>query len=188
MLAALGRFDEALKEIRRAEELHPLSHAISVTVAVVLFVARKYDEAIDQLKKTLALEPNFASAHAWLGILYAATGRHEIVEPAVNRAVELSPDNPNVLVGLAYSHAMRGNKKEALEALDRGEPAGGAAGSGMVYAQLGDMDSAFERMERAFEVRESWDSMFWLKVFPWYDPLRSDPRYHGFLRRMNFPE
>ncbi len=63
LLAGFGRIEEAIREIRRAEELDPLSHAISVTVATVLFLARDYDATIEQLEKTLALEPTFFSAH-----------------------------------------------------------------------------------------------------------------------------
>ena len=57
-----------------------------------------------------------------------------------------------------------------------------------IYAELGEMDRAFEFMERAIEEGSSSNAVFFLKVFPWYDPLRSDPRFENLLRRMNLLE
>ncbi|HSM18235.1 MAG TPA: protein kinase [Gemmatimonadales bacterium] len=190
LLTALGRFDEAIGEIRRAEELDPLSHAISVTVAVVLFCARDYEAALTQLHRALELEPDFASTHAWLGVVYAQLGRFEEVEPAVARAAELSDGNPNVFHALAWTYARTGRQQEALELVDRvtkGRAAGWCATIyATIYATYGDLDLAFELMERAVREGESSNAFFYLKVFPWYDPLRSDPRFDALLRRMNF--
>ena len=185
LLSVVGRPDEALREIRRAEELDPLSHAIGVTVGVVLFLARDYDGALEQLKKTLELEPNFASTHAWLGIVYAQKGRYEEASRAVGRAIELNPDNPSVLAGLAYAHARSGHTQKAIELLNEVRERGGAGWTGAIYAALGDKDRAFETLELAFEEPQL---LRYLKVFPWYDPLRSDPRFDDLLRRMGFPQ
>ena len=188
LLAALERSDEALREIRRAEELDPLSHAIAVTVAQILFLARDYDGAIEQLKKTLELEPDFASAHAWLGIVYAEQGAYEEVIRSVHRATELNPDNPNVRVGLAYMYARTGERAKALETMERAVEQGGASWIGVVYGALGETERAFEFLESAVQSEESWSLLLYLKVFPWYAPLRSDPRFQVLLRRMRFPE
>ena len=70
-------------------------HAISVTVATVLFMARDYDAAIEQFEKTVALEPTFFSAHPWLGNVYAGKGMYHEAIRSVERAVdECKPDKP----------------------------------------------------------------------------------------------
>ncbi len=187
LLAALGRSDEALREIRLAEELDPLSHAISVTAVVVLYAAREYDTALEQLNRVLELEPNFASVHAWFGVIHAEQGRYQEAIDAIDRALELNPDNPNQLFGLAYAHARMGQREKAIEVVNRAREEGVRGWLGMIWATLGDMDRAFECMEEALHEGESWDAMFYVRTFPPWDPLRSDPRYHEFLRRMNFP-
>jgi tetratricopeptide (TPR) repeat protein len=187
LLAALGRSDEALREIRLAEELDPLSHAISVTAVVVLYAGRQYEMALEQLNRALELEPNFASVHAWFGVIHAAQGRYQEAIDAIDRAFELNPDNPNQLFGLGYAYARMGQREKAIEVVNRAREGGVRGWLGMIWALLGDMDRAFECMEEALLEGESWDAMFYLKTFPLWDPLRSDPRYEEFLRRMNFP-
>jgi serine/threonine-protein kinase len=187
MLAAQGRFEEAIRQIRHAEKLDPLSHAISVTVAVVLFMAREYDRALKQLQKTLQLEPNFASTHAWFGIVYAQLERYEEAADACRRAAELNPDNPNVLAGLAQSHAVTGRRDEALALIEDVKQRGGAAWIAAVYAALGEMDLAFEWLNSMVDQRDAWQLMYYLNVYPWYDPLRSDPRYRELAQRLGFP-
>jgi serine/threonine-protein kinase len=187
LLAALGRPEEALQEIHLAEELDPLSHAISVTAVVVLYAARQYDTALEQLNRVLELEPNFASVHAWFGVIHAEQGRYQEAIDAIDRAFELNPDNLNQLFGLAYAYARMGEREKAVEVVNRAREGGVRGWLGMIWATLGDMDSAFECMEEALHEGESWDAMFYVRTFPPWDPLRSDPRYHEFLRRMNFP-
>jgi serine/threonine-protein kinase len=187
-LAARGRFEEALAEIRLAQELDPLSHAISVTVAVVLFYAREYEAAIEQLHRTLELEPNFASVHAWLGILFAQTGRHDEASREVERARELAPDNPNVLIGLAYSHAVQGQRAQALEILHTLQEHGLITWGAMVHSALGEHDEAFDALRRSLDAPDASESLYYLKVFPWVDPLRSDPRFGEILTRLKIPD
>ncbi len=187
LLAALGRMDEAIREIRRAEELDPLSHAIGVTVGVVLFIARQYEAALEQLHKALELEPNFASTHAWLGIVNAQLGRNDLVKPSIDRAFELSSGNRNVLTGLAWLYARTGQRDEALKIVGQVDTEGSAGWRGVIYAMLGELDRAFELMGQAVEAGGASNAVFYLKVFPWYDPLRSDPRFEQLLKRLNFP-
>ena len=188
LLAALGRSDEALREIRLAEELDPLSHAISVTVVVVLFLARKFDEALEQLDKTLELEPNFASAHAWRGILYATVGRHDEVPAAVERAAQLAPDNPNVWIGLGYSYATTGQREKAIDIIDQAHARGAVGWTALIWAALGENDKAFECLEQQLLASPSWNSLIYFRGYPWFDPLRSDPRFEQIERQMKLTE
>ncbi len=188
LLAALGRTGEALREIRHAEELDPLSHAISVTVGVVLLNARDYDGAIEQLKKTLELAPDFFSAHRVLGAAYSEKGEHQEAIQEINRAIELNPEQPDLLANLAYNYAKSGQREKALELLGQAKQRGADPSFiAIAYSALGQPDLAFEWLERAVEEGQS-PFLFFLKVGPWYDPLRSDPRFQDLLRRMNSPE
>lgn len=188
LLSSLGRSDEALREIRRAEELDPLSHAISVTVAVVLFLAGEYDRAIEQLRNALKLEPNFFSAYRVLGTTYAQLGRYDEAIRATQRAMELSPVNPDIPVALGYIYARTGRSAEARRIIERARAEEADPGYvALVYAALGEPDRAFECLEEAF-AKESWAFLFMIKVGPWFDPLRPDPRFNDLVRRMKLPE
>ena len=195
LLAALGRGEEALDEIRRAEELDPLSHAVSVTAGIVRFVNRDYEGAIEQLEKTLELEPDYFSAYAWLLDAYSEVGLYEDAIRAYEKLVEVRPDLPGSDLILAQIHARCGRREEALEILDQVERRGSdQPWSGLIYGLLGERTRAFELLERLLD-DESWrmfvlyrSLFFYLKVGPWFDPLRSDPRFEGLLRRMNFHE
>ena len=74
LLKAMGRFDEALAEIRRAQELDPLSLAINTGVGHVLYLSRRYDDAIEQYRKTVELDPNYVQTHLWFGRPYLQKG------------------------------------------------------------------------------------------------------------------
>ncbi|MCZ6916013.1 MAG: protein kinase [Gemmatimonadetes bacterium] len=187
MLVAQGRFEEAIREIRKAEKLDPLSHAISVTVAVVLFMARKYNRALRQLHTALELEPDFASTHAWFGIVYAQLGRHDEAVRSSQRAAELNPDNPNVLAGLAQSYAVTGQRDKALELIGDVKQRGGAAWIASSYTALGETDLAFEWLDKMVDQPDAWQLMYYLNVYPFFDPLRSDPRYPELAKRLGFP-
>jgi serine/threonine protein kinase/tetratricopeptide (TPR) repeat protein len=187
LLAALGRFDEAIREARRAEELDPLSHAVSVTVGIVLYISRQYEAALAQLGRALELDPGFASTHVWLANVRAELGRYEDAIQSAQHARELSPDNPNVCAPLAVLYARLGERDKALALVQEVEARGVRGWPGIVHAALGDHDRAFQSMEQAFRLGESWESLFYLKVFPQWDPLRSDPRFADLLKRMNLP-
>ncbi len=183
LLCAQGRMDEALREIRRAEELDPLSHAISVTVGMVLLFARDYDGAIEQLHKTLELEPNFHSVYGVLGGVYAQKGLFEQAIAALERTIELNPDAPDQLAARAVFYAQWGKREKALELLEAAKAAGDSPSMiAGVYAQLGDADRAFEWLDRAFT--DAPDGLLYVKVSPWSDPVRDDPRFQQFLERL----
>jgi hypothetical protein len=93
-----------------------------------------------------------------------------------------------VLTALSWMYARTGRKKEALEIMAQVDQRRAFGWQGMIYAALGDIDRSFEFMERAVQTGGLSNAVFYLKVFPWYDPLRSDPRFKDLLRHMNLPE
>jgi serine/threonine-protein kinase len=195
LLAALGRGEEAQRQIAYAQDLDPLSHAIGVTVGVVRFMSRDYDGAIEALQQTLESTPDFFSGYAWLNLAFTEAGRFEEALEAVNQLVEVRPDFTNVVLARAYTYARWGKEKEALALLGEVEVSiEHGAWRGIVNAQLGELDRAFVLLEeclddptwRMFFLHRS--LLFYMKVGPWFDPLRGDPRFEGLLRRLNFAD
>jgi tetratricopeptide (TPR) repeat protein len=184
LLAALGRMDEAVREARRAEELDPLSHAILVTVAIVLDLARDVDGALRQIKKALALEPDFTSAVAYSGWIYAQRGMFdEAFETNDWIAERFGSEEGGVIAQRAIIHALKGDTEQARELVEQAiarEPDPGLVG--FVWVALGEHDRAFEWLSRAID-ENSWLG-FYIKVHPALDPLRSDPRFGQLLERM----
>jgi serine/threonine-protein kinase len=190
-LISLGRSDEALAVGKRALDLDPLSLFENWRVAREFYMTRHYDESIEQCKKTLDMDPNFPLAHWQLGQAYAEKGmyREAIGELEKNRA--LTRNTPSSLAYLGNILARAGRRSEALEVLEQlhtisQQKYAYALGFARVYAGLGDKDNAFKWLQAAYEERST--ALFFLKVDPDWDPIRSDPRFQDLLRRMNFPQ
>jgi serine/threonine protein kinase/TolB-like protein/Tfp pilus assembly protein PilF len=190
MLARTAKHERALAEIRRAEELDPLSLIINMNVAWMLYFARQYDRGVEQLRKTLELDPNFFAAHDMLGMIYTRKGMVQQGVDEIKKAISLSGGDPNIKGELGNAYAVAGRRKQALEILDELSALSkrsyfSSCFIASIYAGLGDRDHAFARLEKAYTERDTWLSF--LKVDPAFDPLRSDPRFQGLLRRMKFP-
>lgn len=190
LLKALGRFDEALREIRAALELDPFSLAINTGVGHVLYLARRHDEAIAQYRRTLELDPSFVLAHLWFGRPYLETRRFAEAIAETEQAFRLSGGSTIAAAVLAHVYASAGRRTEALALLEelRARSSTTYVPSywiGLVYVGLGDDDAAFTWFDRAFAERSSW--LAWVMVEPRFDRLRRDPRFADLLRRMNLP-
>jgi len=185
ILRDAGRVDEGIAESKRAVALDPLSLSVNRNLGYGLYAARKYDLAIEQERKTLELDPNYGPAHSVLGRAYLEKGMYNEaiseIEKAANGGITITD------LGLVYARA--GRKDEAEQALEKVAvrsktmyflPKNVAA----VYGALGEKDKAFEWLEKSYQDR-SICVAFGLKALPVFDPLRSDPRFADFLRRIN---
>ena len=186
-LKAMGRFKEALEEIKKAQEIDPLSLAINTGLGHVLYLSRQYDQAIEQYRKTLELDPNFLPARLWFGRPYLQKGMYQDAIGELKAAVELSHQSTMSLAMLGHAYAASGNKSEGLKVLDilmkRSEQQYVPSyWIGMIYIGLGDRDQAFSWFGKAWEERSCW--MAWIKVEPRFDSLRSDPRFEVLLKKM----
>jgi TolB-like protein/Tfp pilus assembly protein PilF len=186
-LSALGRFDDAIVEGKRAVELDPLSLVINTDMGSDYYYARRYDEAIAQLHKTLEMDPGFYIAHLVLGQILDAKGVGDaaIVECEKARALN---DDPSVLGVLARSHGLSGNKIEAEKILDHlkklsKERYVSAYSFALVYLGLGDKEQALRWLEQSYQDRAGSDIGF-IRVDPLLDPLRGDPRFEALAEKI----
>jgi tetratricopeptide (TPR) repeat protein len=156
-------------------------------VALHLYYARRFDEAIEQFNRTL--EMDYHDAHVGLGFVYAAKGMNREALPEFEKYSALDRGTPRSIAYLGYVHARLNERSQALRALDelgalakqRYVPSTSFA---LVYMGLGDKDHAFTWLEKAYEERAR---LPMLKVDPIWDPLRADPRYTDLLRRIGLP-
>jgi TolB-like protein/DNA-binding winged helix-turn-helix (wHTH) protein len=190
-LAAVGREDEALAEIKRAQELDPLSLPISAVTGWILYLGGHYDQAIDQYRSTLELDSNFAIAHSYLGRAYVQKGNFEQAIIECKTATRLSEGHPFYMAWLAYAYAMAGNRREALRILNDLELISrrryvAAHDIAAIYAGLGEKSKALEWLKKAYNERSY--TVLQLPVEPEFDSLRPDPRFQDLLHRVGLPQ
>jgi TolB-like protein/DNA-binding winged helix-turn-helix (wHTH) protein/Tfp pilus assembly protein PilF len=184
-LSLLGRYNEAIPEMRRAESLDPLSLIINADLAELLVLAHSYDESIEQSRKTIEMDPNFAFAHVQLAQAYLAKHINEEAVAELQKAVMLSADSPTSMANLARAYVAVGKRGEAQKLLNalkkRSSPSSSyAAEISMIYAALGDMDQAMNWLEKGYEERFNPGVL----LRPGFDPLRSDPRFEDLVHRV----
>jgi serine/threonine protein kinase/Tol biopolymer transport system component/Tfp pilus assembly protein PilF len=189
-LRAMGRAEQALKVTKKAQELDPLSLNHSTNVANELYFGRRYDQAIEQCQKTLEMDRNFFLAHYRLGQAYEQKGMFAEAIAAIQRAVELSPDNIEMLAALGRVLAVAGRREEArriVVQLDAGMEHRHSwhFDIALIYAGLGEHDQAFECLEKGYAWHDG--MMIHVNVEPGFDSLRSDPRFQELVRKMGLP-
>ena len=188
-LLCLGRTDEALASARRARELDPLA-LFGTNIGWILFHARRYNEAIRELQTVLAVRPDDGIVLWYLGFALIEQGQPEEARRVLERSASVSDRNPAVLGVLVRAHARAGRRTEALRLVDelhQRRRAGYIPSAVFVNAYLGlaEYDQAFVWLERAYEERSG--ILQFLKVHPFFDAVRGDPRFAGLLRRVNIP-
>jgi TolB-like protein/DNA-binding winged helix-turn-helix (wHTH) protein/Flp pilus assembly protein TadD len=187
-LSHTGRNKEAIAEMRKAEDLDPLSLIINTDLAELLVLTHYYDESIRQSRKTIEMDPNFALAHNQLGQAYF---QKQMYEPAIaefEKSVQLSGGSPTCIANLARAYAASGRRSEAEKLLSdlkkRSSPNASLASQiAIVYAALGDKDQAMNWLEKGYEERINPGAL----LRPGLDPLRSDPRFQNLVRRIGLP-
>jgi len=189
-LSSSGRSEEALEVAKGALDLDPASPAVSHSLAVQLYLARKFDRAIEQAHDTLEMDASFAISYAVLGEVYLSKGMYREGLSALQEYSALSRSGAASLALLGYSHARLGERKESLQMIEALKAASkqsfvSALFVALVYAGLEDKDQAFTWLEKAYE--ERFTRLAYLKVEALWDPLRSDPRFGDLLRRVGIP-
>lgn len=189
-LATVGRFDESVKQARKAVELDPLSLIINANLGTRLDEARRYDEAADQCRKTLDMDPNFGPGYFCLGISSVQRGKLKEGTRELQKALGLFPGNPLFLGQLGVAYGLSGETRLAREVLGKlKEPTQSAVPYyriAMVYASLGDKQQAIASLSKAYD-QHSVD-LINLKIDPVFAFVRSDARVQDLMRRMRFPD
>jgi len=187
-LSLLGRNTEALAEMRKAENLDPLSLIINSDLAELLLIAHSPDESIEQSRKTIDMDPSFAFAHNQLGQAYLEKHMFGEAIAELQKAIQLSGDSPTCVANLARAYAVAGRKAEAAELLDdlkkrssHGYPY--TSELAVIYTALGDKDQAMAWLEKGYEERFNPGVL----LRPGFDPLRSDARFQNLVRRIGLP-
>src|ERR1700726_4847467 len=157
-LSLSGRYDEAIAEMRKAENLDPLSLIINADLAELLVLAHSYDESILQSRKTIEMDPNFALAHNQLAQAYLQKHMYEEAVAELQTAVHLSGSSPTCVANLARAYVVSGKRSEAVKLLSDLKRRSTASYSNAseiaaVYASLGDADQAMTWLEKGYEER-----------------------------------
>ena len=189
-LSSLGRSEEALAVAKRAVDRDPASPAVSHSLAVQLYLARQFDQAIEQAHNTLEMDARFAISYQVLGEVYLSKGMYREALLALEQFSALSRSSATSRALLAYSHARLGEHSAALRIIEELTAASKhslvpALLFALIYAALDDQDQAFSWLEKAYE--ERFYRLAYLKVEALWDPLRSDSRFAGLLRRVGIP-
>jgi len=188
-LSLVGRNSEAIAEMRKAENLDPLSLIINADLAELLLIAHLPDESIQQSRKTLEMDANFALAHNQMGQGYLEKRMFGEAIAEIQRAIQLSGGSPTFTANLARAYAASGQKAAAMEQLSdlKKRSASGDPHSSelaVIYAALGNNDQAMNWLEKSYEERFNPGVL----LRPGFDPLRSDPRFQELVRRIGLPQ
>ncbi len=188
-LGLMGRFDEGLAELKEAERLDPLSLAVKNDAGLLLYRARRYDEAIFQTRKVLELDPDFRNAHANLLYAYQQKGMDAEAVEADSQVLRLSgvaPEKVEELKAAFASSGWKGYWRKRLELMKLRSRSEYIAMYDLaeVYLRLGEKEAALRALEMSYDERG--DGPLYVRVEPPLDPLRSDPRFNYLIRRSGF--
>ena len=189
-LMCQGRSDEALDWAKRGRELDPMQ-VTGDDIGYFLFFARRYDEAIQETQSVLAVQPDNTSALWDVGFPLIASGRFQEAIPILEKTVTLMNRSPGAIELLAMAYARAGNRTQALRLINELKqrqktsyvPAGAFISP---YLGLGDYNEAFVWFERAYQ--EQSNILQFLKVHPFFDPVRNDPRFADLLHRVGLDQ
>ncbi|HEV8487024.1 MAG TPA: winged helix-turn-helix domain-containing protein [Blastocatellia bacterium] len=188
-LAAIGHFEEAIAGAKRARELEsPLD--VDTNLGWILYLARRYDEAIEQYQKAVDLDPDLFRPHRLLGLAYLQKDRQDQAIAEIQKSVILSGGSLEEKAYLGYACGVAGRRSEAIKML--GELKARAEREyvspylmALVGMGLGNKDQALSWLDQAYDARSV--NLIYLNVEPIFDNLRSAPRFNDLLRRVGLP-
>jgi serine/threonine protein kinase/tetratricopeptide (TPR) repeat protein len=189
-LMTMGKHAEVMARMKKGHELDPLSLIINVAVGWAFYNDRRYDEAIEQLRRTIELDPNYPVTYWILGLLLRKTGCYELAVSEGEKGVKLSGGSPMMRAALAHTFGAAGRTNEAVQMLDELKELAKHryvaphffAG---IYIGLGENDRAIEYLEKSYEEHCHW--LIYLHMDPSMDALRENPRFQSLLQRVGLP-
>jgi eukaryotic-like serine/threonine-protein kinase len=189
-LMTMGKHAEVMARMKKGQELDPLSLIINVAVGWAFYFDRRYDEGIEQLRRTAEFDPSYPVTYWILGLLLRKTGRYELAMTEGEKAVKLSGGSPMMRAALAHTFGESGRTNEAVQTLDeltelakhRYVAPHFFAG---IHIGLGENDRAMEYLEKSYEEHCHW--LIYLHIDPSVDGLRDNSRFQSLLRRVGLP-
>ncbi len=190
LLAACGRFDEAVASSQRSLELDPLSPNTRVNQVFTLYLARRYDEALAQVRETIDIDPGYAGVHYYLGLIRERQGQYDDAIAAFKSVSPIARSGPTTLAALGHVYATAGRRREGLEILQRLDEWSrheyvSSYDLALLHLALGDQDRAVALLSQAYDDHSSF--LPFLKVDARLDSLRPHPRFRGLIQQLNFP-
>jgi TolB-like protein/Tfp pilus assembly protein PilF len=187
LLAKTQRYAQAMIELKRAQELDPLSLIINTETARVFYYMGRYDKAMEQCIEMLEMDSNFCAARALLAMAYERKGMKREAIAECKKLVILSKGDAEVIACLGNFYATSGKTEQALTVLDRLKKLSkqryvSPFHIAIVYTGLRHKDQALEWLEKAYEERSS--LITYLKVEPMFENLNSDPSFTDLLQRI----
>jgi serine/threonine protein kinase/tetratricopeptide (TPR) repeat protein len=186
----MGRQADSIAKMKNSQKLDPLSLIISVAIGWASYMARRYDEAIEQLLRTVELDPNYPMTYWILGLLYRITGRYDLAIAAGEKGVSLSGGSPLMRAALAHTYGKAGRAADARHVLDdltdlaKRKYVAPHFFAG-IHIGLGDNDRAMDYLWKSWDEHCHW--LIYLHIDPSMDELRSDPRFDDLLKRVGLP-
>jgi tetratricopeptide (TPR) repeat protein len=201
----MGKSDDAIIEMEKARELDPFSVIINTELGCPYLYSKRYDRAIEYFQKALEMEPSFPFAHFALAEAYDCVGRYKEAMAEHNEALELGRRGQAVDLGggdaprawyslagplqnareqLGGPHFWQDQLASTIKLYNEGRATASAVAS--VYAILGDKEQALGWLETAYQQTD--DSLVFLNIQRQFDPLRSDPRFQGLLKKVGLVE
>jgi len=189
-LAAMGRLNDAIDELKRAQSLDSLSPIINTDLGWCLLYADQSGEAIRQFRTTLELDPNYVSARWGLGAAFTQQHLYSDAAEQLKLARTLSEGSPLIVGHLGYAYGLSGARKEAAQTVSELQVMAAreyvpSSALAIVQAGMGNKAEALDWLDRAYEEHDF--SLVFLQVAPWFESLRGDPRFEQLTRRMQLP-
>jgi tetratricopeptide (TPR) repeat protein len=184
-LAVRKRFDEAIAEAKTAQEINPNALQYQQIDGVILYLARRYDEAIIQLRRVIEVDENHATAYGWLRLVYEMKGDDAgAYEWFMKLQKRTNPEHLELFQNAYETSGWRGVRQKLFEQqkLNEQKPSANLYAMARQCALLGDKEQAFEYLHKAIEKRQG--QMTMLSVEPAFDLLRDDPRFDELVRRV----
>jgi serine/threonine protein kinase/tetratricopeptide (TPR) repeat protein len=184
-----GRMDQALHELRTAQQLDPLSLGINKDLAVALIYAGDYDLALQQCRKTLEIEPTFLVMSTYIGHIYQLQQKYAEAATELERAHTAAPEDGEIAYGLGQAYALTGKKNEALKIsneLNRPANAFLPKEAAYLYSLLGEKEQAIAILEKAAENHIM--AVAEVKMDPRLTELRKDARVGEILKKIGLSQ
>jgi tetratricopeptide (TPR) repeat protein len=189
-LTRMGRFDEARMELKKAQDLDPLSLLTNTSLGRLLYFTRQFDAAALQLTKTLEMDEKFVPAQHAIESAYSQNGKYREAIAQRQKVLTLS-GNPDLAAAIGEdfnSSGYPGVMKSWLEGLKEVSKRGYVSpyNIAQIYARLGDKNQALANLEQAYNQRDS--NLTYVKVEPAFDDLRADPKFQKIVQQLALPD